>query len=784
MRIGNDLGVWVRIARSWSPSGIIRADPAPAESPAASIARGMTTPRPRWGCPSPASRRGSVPPSMPHPGAIPGGSQHREARSDCRGQLPGGGCRGLGRPAPGRDHGDLTVSSGAWVVALRRGGVVPLRRRSSVRCCCSSPARSPWGRHHGRVSGCTRPPDRPGERVACGARRRGRDRRRVSDPGTAGPRTRTVLPPVRSVGTPFRSSSSWQVWYRCRTPFGQTRPSEVSHPSAASLGDNAGHFWMFTMILRRGATVDALPPPANGGTWHYSHYPEGFHATVASVAQLIWPHTTWGRDDSLAAYWPASALVVSAGVTVLTAGLTSLPTVRDRWDIAAPLVGLLAAAYLFGLGSVLVSWGFASFVFSCSLVGCAFFIAIQFTTVRETSASLALGGAAVGVAHAWILLLTMMVPVALALVLPLSSTRLRGSFMRWVAAVLVVGATALGVWRAVTHRRGESRSPLVVDARWHPDRFPRGGCWVCSWPCAWWPFLTRSQRATSETQQHAAPTDPGVDRWCCRPQCWWRRTLGVIQVRADGDVGYYFWKYVCGAELVLLVLLTALVAMHVDPPGRILRGRPSGHVSPLAAAALVIGTTLVRPLFMGTGSPGRRRGPARGPTANTLRSVAAQLEHASRQTRHDNTQEPSIFVVSPGPCDTMNGELCVPSRREPGIWSSSAEAQAEALQGHAQNRSRRFGRTRRLLGSWTKARDRCSVPPAVHRLPATRPAVTHDLDRLEPCPWSSGWLEPQAATLMSQAACSRGRERRLEVVLGVGAERDVGLGLHHARAPC
>ena len=99
---------------------------------------------------------------------------------------------------------------------------------------------------------------------------------------------------------------------------------------------------------------------------------------------------------------------------------------------------------------------------------------------------MALAGAAVGVAHGWILLLTLMVPVALALVLAVCGAGCVGSFLRWSAAVLVVGAMAFGVWRAVSIVAANPDHDLLSTpgAIIPPSA---GGCWGCSLAVAWCP---------------------------------------------------------------------------------------------------------------------------------------------------------------------------------------------------------------------------------------------------------------------------------------------------------
>ena len=531
-----------------------------------------------------------------------------------------------------------------------------------------------------------------------------------------GPHDWSVLPRVRWVDT-FPCLVFLAGLASVSNAFRHTRPNEVlAHLLPA--WDNAGHFWMFTMILRHGATVDALPPPSSGGTWHYSYYPQGFHATVASVAELIWPHPSWNRDDLLATYWPASALVVLAGVTVLTAGLTSLPTMRDRWDVAAPLVGLLAGAYLFGLGQVLVSWGFASFVFSCTLVGCAFFIALQWTSVRQTFVLLALGGAAVGVAHGWILLLTLMVPMALALFLPLSPARWAAPVVRWVAAVAVVAATAFGVWHAVRIVAGNPDHDLLSTPGAILPPSPWGLLVLLVVVCVV-TALTRSPRTTSATQD--TPRRRTRVTLLMLPAAMLVATyLGVVQVREHGEVGYYFWKYVCGAELALLVLLVAVVATNVNPDGRLVRGRTVGAAL-LVTATLTIATTAVG-LWMGTGSTGSAAAPHRAPPS-TWKSLANEL---ARSTQAREATGASMFVVSPGPLDTMNGTLWYLALG--GEWTSSSEAQAEQLQGVHTTAPELAD----LVTNWLdKNPGSLLVPPDVHALLVTRPEARPNVDRVD-----------------------------------------------------
>jgi hypothetical protein len=435
--------------------------------------------------------------------------------------------------------------------------------------------------------------------------------------------------------------------------------------------DNAGHFSMFEMILRRGATVDALPPPRDGGAWNYAYYPEGFHATTASLAQLVWPRASTDLGQLVVAYGRASAIVTVAAVTVLAAGITSLPSMRVRPEVAAPMAVFISGVFFFGLGRSLTGSGFAAFLLPCALAGAAVFVILQWEQVSQVGHAVALGGALVGVAHGWILLLTLPGPALLALAVPLSRDRLRASRGQWVALMVVAAATAYGIWRAV-------RIVLADPAGGHLTTrghvLPPDPWLLMALPLVTVLILTAPARSVGSRSEVILRRRVWLTTLMVPAAVAVAAYLASIQVQVLGRTGYYFLKYLCGVELVLFALVTAAVAARLGPrPPRMVT--TSRLVSVVVIAALTLSAALVS---VATGQdPGRKERLYRQGTAAGSAGIAKNILRASRQLPLGVGG--SSYLASPGPMDTMNDALWYLALR--GEWSSGAEARARQMFG-------------------------------------------------------------------------------------------------------
>ena len=234
--------------------------------------------------------------------------------------------------------------------------------------------------------------------------------------------------------------------------------------------DNVAHFSMVHMIRRFGAVVSALPPPTPGATWQFASYPQGFHAVAAGVVELlIGPDDTW-LGPELVAYTQAMALVVIAVATTVVAGFCALPAVRRRPVLALPVAAFVSAVFLLGPGSLAIGGGIANFAVACGLAVAVVLLAVPAARVVSPLTLAAIGGAVVGVATTWVLLLALAGPALLALILPLRRQPVGGvprarrgvggrSSWRWCVGLAHTAARALpGAGGEPAHRRRRARA--------------------------------------------------------------------------------------------------------------------------------------------------------------------------------------------------------------------------------------------------------------------------------------------------------------------------------------
>ena len=235
-------------------------------------------------------------------------------RSDCRGHLPGGGCGVLSSSGARSPHGPV------WcvLVAIAAAVCLPTSPHLSGRLLLTGTAVLGWN----QVVWWTRLEiDRVSVMFAAlvaGAAT-------VVAYGIWGPKEHewSVLPRGRWVDAfPCFVFLAGLVSVDERLP---ADPAERgAHPPAASVGQRGP---LLDVHDDPPAWCDSRRTPTTGGWRNLAllvlsgRLPRD--GRVDRAADLA--ARNLGRDDLLATYWPASALVVLAGVTVLTAGLTSLP---------------------------------------------------------------------------------------------------------------------------------------------------------------------------------------------------------------------------------------------------------------------------------------------------------------------------------------------------------------------------------------------------------------------------------------------------------------------------
>lgn len=200
--------------------------------------------------------------------------------------------------------------------------------------------------------------------------------------------------------------------------------------------DNSGHFAMVEQ-LRLGLTTEQVGFPG---------YPRGYHATVASLIELVQGPTPAG-DAELVAYLYASLVVIGAALVMLVAQVLSTPGLRTHPALLAPAcAGLVTILLLLDDASQATYSGFGNFVVASALAGFAMLLPYRWTRRRDLSCWLLLGIAAAAILGTWTVMLAFLVPVPLTVLL--GRRRERGLFRRFglgVTAAAVPAVIAIAV---------------------------------------------------------------------------------------------------------------------------------------------------------------------------------------------------------------------------------------------------------------------------------------------------------------------------------------------------
>ncbi len=400
--------------------------------------------------------------------------------------------------------------------------------------------------------------------------------------------------------------------------------------------DNVAHFTMVHMIRRFGATVDALPPPTPGATWQFAAYPQGFHAVAAGVVELlIGPGDDGGMGPELVAYTQAMALVVIAVTTTVVAGFCALPAVRRRPALAAPVAAFVSAVFLLGPGSLAIGGGIANFAVACGLAVAVVLLAVPSARVLTPLTLAAIGGAVVGVASTWVLLLALAGPALLVLVLPLRRRRWAASRARVaVSAGLVVAVLAGLAHTAAVLSRVQAPDPLTIDGgRVHVD----------------FGLVAAAALAIVGMGVALARRHPRVAGLLAMPVAAAATAAGLValQVAVNGEITYYGLKFLLGTEIVLFAVLPVPVVHLLDRarPRAGLRGALASGIVALALTQ-VFGLTVtgLGPIGIAAEAPGITN---RVKQEQAIAAPPGAAELAARITRLD-APLPAFWVDFPG----------------------------------------------------------------------------------------------------------------------------------------
>lgn len=348
--------------------------------------------------------------------------------------------------------------------------------------------------------------------------------------------------------------------------------------------DHSAHYDIVQMLRKHGAVIGVLGPAPLGDTWSYRAYPQGFHAVAATVMEVQAGAQAGaqplGRPEEVLLYARTLGMLSVVTTTVLAAGFCAVPFLRRRPWAALPAVILSVGGVLLGPAGFALNDGFPNFALAVVLLACLPLLVLPIDRVVSPVHLAAIGGAIVGIAHGWVLLLSIALPVVAALGLPLRRrrfaarpTRRRLADVIGVLTVVGAGAALLMVARQpvteVLTVPGAITAPPVKYLV-SPAILAIVVCLVTAWRPPWAGPRRRSDVrvvAMAAVALIAVAVAGGI---------------AALQLRAGLVLGYYFWKYAIGMAAFSIVLAALAVARLVPPRVH--------HASPVAwAGALVIG---------------------------------------------------------------------------------------------------------------------------------------------------------------------------------------------------
>lgn len=380
-------------------------------------------------------------------------------------------------------------------------------------------------------------------------------------------RPRALLPRVRTadVMLPLTAAlGTWTLW-----------PWLMAKSAQQTLGllmtgswDNVAHFSMVHTVRLHGVTVDTL-----GGGWQFANYPEGFHTVVASVQELLTGPIPGGLAAELGGYTRGVGVVVIGATLTVVAGVCALPPLRRRPVVAVPAAALAASVFLLGPGGQAVENAFSNFLVAGALICALALVVVPLARPTAPLPMAVMGGAVVGIANCWALLLVLAVPVVIAAMLPLRRSRYRTTATREAMAIVLIAAVL-----ACLVRTAFVLSRVVPDALLTPGGLPSPGLGLVVFLALALVVACPATRSVRISFLIGVPLVGFV-------------VVAIIasaQITDHGKISYYALKFASGLEMVLPVLLIVPVGLLLARrERRTLRGPLAG----IGAAVLAVAAT-------------------------------------------------------------------------------------------------------------------------------------------------------------------------------------------------
>ncbi|MFZ2164506.1 MAG: hypothetical protein WAV45_03500 [Propionibacteriaceae bacterium] len=370
--------------------------------------------------------------------------------------------------------------------------------------------------------------------------------------------------------------------------------------------DNSSHIYI-TRLLRETGQLQIFNGLAFDGTpWGFANYPSGYHATVASVMDIVTSPSGTDVLGEVLGFWHVVGLLLIVVAVGCVAAVTATPLARQR-----PWVGFVAGTWmlvLFLLGPALFPVGDGhQNIPVCFLGMCAVFSAMlgadRVWQPREVG--LAVAGV-VAAAGAWAPLGALAGVAAVAIALPFARDRWVGSrtTVATCVAMVTTGAVALAAiakW-ATSGVSGE----VLFTAKGGVKTLDGGLQYfvVGALGLAW---LTTIAVAWSERRQSGPRARLVILGLAPLGALAIYLYSGHEQIRAIGELRYYVQKVGVSATIIALLFLV-FCALYLAPPReRVLTsvGQRRWIGALLVALSLfAFGTPIMNPYFPDALAPG------------------------------------------------------------------------------------------------------------------------------------------------------------------------------------
>lgn len=420
--------------------------------------------------------------------------------------------------------------------------------------------------------------------------------------------------------------------------------------------DSSAHVDMVLMLRHHGAVVLALGAAPSGAPWKFADYPQGYHALVATLMELLAP-AAQPTDAELVLFVHATAVAFGAAAVVLVAGLCALPTAPRRPAVTTLAAAGLAGFYLLGPGAYALGAGFPNLVLAAAATGAAVLLALTVPRVTLPLPVAAAGGLLVGVAQSWALLCVVALPAVLLVVVGRGRAAWRGTRAQWGGVGLVALATCAGVLQAALTLRSLSATDVLVI----PGGIAIPGAGLAVAVVTGALALCLAPGGHRRLPAVAGVVAVGVSS---------AAAVGALQLLTAGELSYYFWKLVLGLALIAVVALAAAAVLHgqtlpvtpAAPAPRRERVRRAVAVAVGCLALLQVHDVLGRSTGAYPAAP---------------EHVAAASDLIAGSTAAAGGTGPAVFLQASSPLHPVNAQQWFLALT--GTWTTATEADAALL---------------------------------------------------------------------------------------------------------